>query len=161
MRLPGFVSFILVLLLALVAGGVGYAIGVNSAVATTAAAAAAAGDGSTVVVTHAGWWGGFWFFPFFGFFFVILFFAIIFGIIRRAAWGGPRGPRGWGGGNWAGYGPYGWTSGDPNASGSTTTAGNVPPGVDQMLKDWHRDAHGPAATPSDAQGTGRPPGTQG
>jgi hypothetical protein len=155
MRLPGFVSFILVLLVALIAGGVGYSIGVNSAVAT----AAATGDG-TVVVAHTGWYGGFWGFPFFGLFFAILFFAIIFGIIRRAAWGGPRGPRGWGG-SWHGYGPYGWTSGDPNAPGSTTTTGNVPPGVDQMLKDWHRDAHGPTTTPTDAQGTGRPPGTQG
>jgi hypothetical protein len=158
MRLPSFVSFILVLFLALIAGGVGYAIGVNSAVATTAAAAA--GDGSTVVVAHAGWWGGFWFFPFFGIFFFILFFAIIFGLIRRAAWGGPRGRGGWGGG-WNTYGPYGWTPRDPSAPGSTQTSGNVPPGIDQMLKDWHRDAHGPSPTPTDAQGSGRPPGTQG
>src|SRR4051812_24418368 len=125
MRLPSFVSFILVLLLALIAGGIGYAIGVNSAVVTTTAAAA--GDGGTVVLAHPGWYGGFWGFPFFGLFFGIIFFAIIFGIIRRAAWGGPRGPRGWGGGSWHGYGPYGWTPRDPNAPGWTTTAGNVPP----------------------------------
>ena len=156
MRLPSFVSFILVLLLAFIAGGIGYAIGVNNAVVTTTAAAA--GDVGTVVVAHPGWYGGFWGFPFFGLFFAILFFAIIFGIIRRAAWGGPRG---WGGRGWYGYG-YGPRSGGPGSpTGSGPTSGSVPPGVEQMLQDWHREAHGPAAPPSDAQGSGRPPGTQG
>src|SRR3954447_1894851 len=98
MRLPSFVSVILVLLLALIAGGVGYAIGVNSAVVTTTAAAA--GGGGTVVVAHPGWYGGFWGVPVLGPLFAVLFFAIVFGIIRRAAWGGARGPRGWGGGGW-------------------------------------------------------------
>src|SRR3954451_2572342 len=88
MRLPSFVSVILVFLLALIAGGIGYAMGANNAVVTTATAA---GDTGTVIVAHPGWYGGFWGFPFIGLFFAVLFFAVIFGLIRRAAWGGRGG----------------------------------------------------------------------
>ncbi len=157
MRLPSFVSFILVFLLALFAGGVGYAIGVNSAVVTTTAAA---GDAGTVVVAHAPFYGGFWGFPFFGLFFVILFFAVIFGIIRRAAWGGRRG---WYGG-WHGYGyGYGPNAGGPGATAGTgTTSGSVPPWAEPMLQDWHRHAHtdpnGPTAPTGPNGSTGAPTG---
>lgn len=154
MRIPSFVSVLLVLALAFIAGGIGYAIGVNNAVVTTAAAA---GDTGTVVVAHPGWYGGFWGFPFFGIFFAIFFFWLMFALIRRAAWGG-RG--GWGGG-WHGYGyGYGPKAGGPGTpSGGGTTSGSVPPWAEPMLQDWHRQAHGEGSPAS--RDPGQPPAPQG
>ena len=89
---------LLVTVTALVAGTIGYQVGVSSAVAQAATTAG-------TVVYHAGWgigfpWFGFLFFPFF-LFLLFGFFAFAFGGRRR--WGG--GP-GWGGG-------YGYT-GNPD-----------------------------------------------
>jgi hypothetical protein len=126
MRFGGFLGFMLFLLVALFAGGVGYAIGINSAVTTTAAT----GGVSTVVVAHAPWFGwGFWGFPFFGLFFAFLFFAIIFGIVRHAIGGRDHAYR------------HGWYGYGPNGPSSPSGPGPVPPPVDDMLKDWHRQAH--------------------
>ena len=87
---------------ALVAGAIGYQVGVSSAVATTAATAG-------TVVYHAGWGFGFPFFGFllFPFFLFLLFglFAFVFGGRRR--WGGGPGGPGWG------YGGHGYT-GNPD-----------------------------------------------
>jgi hypothetical protein len=83
---------------ALIAGAIGYQVGVSSAVATTAAA------GGTVVY-HAAWGFGF---PWFGFLFFPLCFFLFFGLIAfafggRRRWGGGPGGPGWGYGN--GYTP--------------------------------------------------------
>jgi hypothetical protein len=109
------------LLLALIAGGVGYWIAI-----TTGAAPVAAG---TVAVAPWGW--GFPFFPFFGLLFLFLFIALIFSIARRTNGGRP----GWyGPGRWYGYGHE---------------HRSVPPAFEPMLEEWHRKAHGePDPTPS-------------
>ena len=112
------------LLVLLIAGGIGFFLGVGANVATVAPAV-----GAPVAY---GWHFGF---PFFGFFFFLLFLFLIFGIIRRLAWGGRRGPgwygHGMGYGHGAGYGPrMGWNGKD------------VPPMADEMLQRWHRIAHG-------------------
>jgi len=93
----GLLGVLIVTVTALVAGIIGYQVGVSSAVATTAAT-------SGTVVYHAAWgfgfpWFGFLLFPFF-LFCIFGLFAFAFGGRRR--WGG--GP-GWGGG----YGPSGYT----------------------------------------------------
>jgi hypothetical protein len=95
----GLLGVLLVGVTALVAGAIGYQVGVSQAVATSAAAA-----GGTVVY-HAAWgfgfpWLGFLFFPFFLFLLFGLF-AFAFGGRRR--WGGGPGGPGWG------YGPGGST----------------------------------------------------
>ncbi len=83
---------ILVLLLALVAGVIGYGIGVAQNVAVQTPAGAPA----------VGYWHPwtFGFFPFFGFLFPLLFLFLIFGLLRAAFWG-------WGGGRRY-YGPGMW-----------------------------------------------------
>jgi len=87
----GLLGVLLVGATALIAGAIGYQVGVSSAVATTAAA------GGTVVY-HAAWgfgfpWFGFLLFPFFLFLCFGLF-AFAFGGRRR--WGGGPGGPGWG-----------------------------------------------------------------
>ncbi len=106
------------LLVVLIAGGIGYWLGVGANVATVAAPVAA-----TPVVY--GWGFGF---PFFGFFFFLLFIFLIFGIIRRLAWGRRGGP------GWNGHGYYGGPG--------RWNGGEVPPMADDMLARWHRRAHG-------------------
>jgi len=92
MRVVGLVAVLGTLLIALVAGVIGYNLGLGANVAATA--------GATVV--YPAWGFGFGF-PFFGLIFGILLFVLIFGLIRRAAWGGHpgyrrgmSGPGGWG-----------------------------------------------------------------
>jgi hypothetical protein len=130
----GFIGVIVVLLIAAVAGVIGYNLGVGSGAATT--------DGATHVVY--GPWG--WGFGGFGLIFGILFFVLIFSLIRRAVWGG--GLRGWyGRGGWGHYGDPGHTHG-------------MPPQAEPMLEDWHRRAHGEAGPGAGArtgtQGAGNP-----
>jgi hypothetical protein len=105
MRRFGWIGVVLVLLLSLVAGGIGYTLGAANA---TANAVAASGAHVTYVV-QSGWGWGFGF-PFVGLLFGILLLALIVGIIRRAAWGGRSG---WalmhaasGPGPWAPRGPW-------------------------------------------------------
>ena len=130
-------------LVVLIAGGIGYWLGVGANVATVAAPVA-----TTPVVYGFHWFG----FPFFGFFFFLLFLFVIFAVIRRVAmgrrvgpgWYGP-GPGGAGSGShghgyYGGPGPRGWNGQD------------IPPMADDMLQRWHRQAHGAAS----AAGAGCP-----
>jgi hypothetical protein len=97
----GLLGVLLVGVTALIAGAIGYQVGVSSAVATTA------GTGGTVVY-HAAWGFGF---PWLGFLFFPLFLFLLFGLFafafggRRRWGGGPGGPG-------SGYGSRGYT---PNA----------------------------------------------
>lgn len=122
MRAFGFIGVLATLLIALVAGVIGYSLGLGANVASVASA-----TGTTVV--YPGWGFGFGF-PFFGFIFAILFLVLIFGLIRRAAWGGHRG---YGAG---GYGPGGW------GHRGGWDGRSLPPMADEMLERWHRQKHG-------------------
>ncbi|HEY5488791.1 MAG TPA: hypothetical protein VIK00_03050 [Candidatus Limnocylindrales bacterium] len=137
MRGFGILALIGVVLLALIAGGIGFGMG--------AAQVAPAAAGS-VVYPAVGWhWFGFGF-PFFGLIFGLLFLFLIFGLVRRAIWGG-RGWHGYGHGYGPGYGPRSFGPGGRQGWDGTT----VPPFVDEMLKNWHRQAHGedtPATDPT-------------
>ena len=129
MRTPGWLGVILVFLIALVAGGIGFAIGT-----TTTLPADASGVVAAVPVAWHGW--GFPFFPILGILCFFLFIAFVMGMARRAAWAG----RGW-------YGPHGWGgpgNGDPRRA---------------MLDDWHRQAHEQptGATSSDEPATSEAP----
>jgi hypothetical protein len=124
MRAFGFIGVLATLLIALVAGVIGYNLGLGANVASVATT-----GGATVV--YPGWGFGFGF-PFFGFIFAILFFVLIFGLIRRAAWGGHRGS-GFGPG---GYGPGGW------GHRGGWDGRSMPPMADEMLERWHRQKHG-------------------
>jgi hypothetical protein len=85
----GLLGVLTVAVIALIAGGIGYQIGLSSAVATTATTAG-------TVVVHTGWgWG----FPFFGFLLFPLCFFLFFGLIAFAFGGRRR----WGGGPGWGY----------------------------------------------------------
>jgi hypothetical protein len=118
-------------ILLLIAGVVGYYIGVGAG-----PAAAAVAPGTVAPVYYGPWFfGGFHLFGFL-FFFLILF--LIFGaLFRGRRWGGWHGGYGY-----YGRGPWGW-SGDPR---------DVPPPVQGMLEDWHKRAHG-EPTSSTAGGT--------
>ena len=116
MRAFGFISVIVAALVALAAGVIGYNLGIGTQVAAS---------GTATAVAYPMWGFGFGWHPFFGLLFGILFLFLIFALIRRAVWGG-RG-RGYG------YGP-GWHGrGGPYQSRQ------------QMLEDWHRQAHGEQA----------------
>jgi hypothetical protein len=112
-------------LVLLIAGGIGFWLGVGAAPAQVVAPVA----GTPVV--YAGGWHGFGFgFPFFEVFFFVLFVLILFGIVRRAVWGRGGGSRHYGPGFGAGRGfDRRWD-------------GDVPPMADDMLQRWHRKAHG-------------------
>lgn len=130
MRAFGWIGLIVAALVALVAGVIGYNLGLGAQIATT-------GSGTAVAYP---WWGfGFGWHPLFGLLFGILFFVLIFALIRRAVWGGSghhHGP-GWGRTGW--YGPYGQSR-------------------EEMLERWHRAAHGEAAHGEAEHGEGaRPP----
>ncbi len=127
MRRFGWIGVVLVLLLSLVAGGIGYTLGAANA---TANAVAASGAQVTYVV-QSGWGWGFGF-PFVGLLVGILLFALIVGIIRRAAWGG-RG--GWaqmhaasGPGPWAPRGPWAAGGWGPRPEGCATPQADAPEG---------------------------------
>jgi hypothetical protein len=122
MRAFGFIGVLGTLLIALVAGAIGYNLGLGANVASVVTTTGTA-------VVYPGWGFGFGF-PFFGFIFAILFFVLIFDLIRRAAWGGHRGygPGGFGPGGWGHRG--GWDG------------RSMPPMADEMLERWHRQKHG-------------------
>ena len=125
MRGFGIAALIGVVLIALVAGGIGFGLG--------AAQVAPAVAGAPVVY---GWhWFGFGS-PFFGLIFGLLFLFLIFGLIRRAIWGG-RGWHHYGHGYGPGYGPRSFgPDGRPGWDGKS-----VPPFADEMLRNWHSQAH--------------------
>ncbi len=112
-----------------IAGVIGYSIGLGATVTAGGVVA------PHFVYGPMGWgWG---FFPFFGLLFGAVFFVLIFGLIRRAAWGGYRGygPGGPGAGSWS---RSGWDRGDP------------PPAGDGSFEDLHRRAHGDTGTTTSA-----------
>jgi hypothetical protein len=113
----GWLGLLGALLIALIAGGIGYWIGVSSDAVPVAAG----------TVTYGWGWG----FPFFGLLFGFLFILLIIAIARRA-WGGP----GWYGRGWYGPGSY---------AGHEHAGRTVPPQFEPMLEDWHRKAHGEPA----------------
>ena len=123
MRFFGLVGVLGTLLIALVAGVIGYNLGLGANLAAAA--------GATVV--YPGWGFGFGF-PFFGLIFGILLFVLIFGLIRRAAWGGHPGYRR------GMYGPGGW---GPRGGWD---GHSLPPMADEMLERWHRQKHGEPET---------------
>jgi hypothetical protein len=136
MRRFGWIGASLVLLLALVAGGIGYSLGVSNA---TASAITASGANVTYVVGTGGIG-----FPFFPLLFGFLVFMLVVGFIRRAAWGGRRdwhamqmsaaGQPGWRGpGGWGGPGPWcgeqhgvGGQAPDGSSAPSAGTPGSTP-----------------------------------
>jgi hypothetical protein len=151
MRRFGFIGLLVTVLIVGVAGTIGYNWGYSAGLANTAAA-----NGAAVIYGPGyGWGGGF---PLFGLLFGLFFLFLIFGLIRRAAWG-------WGGGrgHYAGYGHArgGWGRGPWGGSDSehTGAAKDVPPFVDGMLKDWHRQAHDQPR--SSTAGTDAPPPASG
>lgn len=121
MRGFGFIGAVVVVLIAIVAGVVGYSLGVGANVAAV---------GAPVVYPLYGWHFGF---PFFGLIFGLLFLFLIFGVVRRIAWGrhayGPGG-HGMHGYGMRGPGQGGWSQDKP-----------MPPFADEMLQRWHRQAH--------------------
>lgn len=129
MRPFGWLRAILALIMLLIAGGIGFAIGA----ATTIPAGTA--------VAHGAWAVPFWGFPFFpliGFLFLVLLIGLVARGGRRAAWGG----RGW-------YGPGPWGPGTMSPDDPRR----------QAFDQWHRQAHGgttgePGARPDDPA-TGR------
>ena len=135
MRGFGIAALIGVVLIALVAGGIGFGLG--------AAQVAPAAVGAPVAY---GWhWFGFGF-PFFGLIFGLLFLFLIFGLVRRAIWGG-RGWHHYGHGYGPGYGPRSFGPSDrPGWDGKS-----VPPFADEMLKNWHSQAHGEQASMNPSQ----------
>lgn len=137
MRPSGWLGAILVLLITLIAGGVGFAIGTTTTLpeATTGTAGFVPGAWGWHPV---GW--GFPFFPLFGLLLVFLLIATLVGIGRRAAWAGRHG-----------YGGYGWGAG-PFGPGDPRRA---------AFDDWHRRAHEQApSSPWQDRPGGTPPSGQ-
>ena len=126
MRRFGAIGVVLVAVLAIVAGGIGYSLGMSTG---TASAISAGGANVTYVVTAGGG------FPFFPLLLGFLVFMVIVGLIRRAAWGGRRdwhemqmraaGRPGWSGpGGWGGPGVR---CGEQGRGDSTGEAGSPAP----------------------------------
>jgi len=107
-------GLVILLALATAAGMFGYNLGLARGLALSAPALAAPGAAAPLIIYPYPWhWGwGFGFFPFFG----LLWLFLLFGLIRRLAWG--RG---------------GWRSGYGGHRGF-----RVPP----EFEEWHRRAHG-------------------
>jgi hypothetical protein len=115
------------LVVALLAGSCGYAMGVGSSAVAPVATAPAVYP----------MWGFGWFFPVFGFIFFLIVIGLIFGAFKRGAWGGRGGygaGRGWygPGRGGRGYGPGGWYK----------------PGSDDAFDQWHRRMHGEPDQPA-------------
>ena len=115
MRRFGWIGVALVLILTVVAGSIGYDLGVRHATE----AAVAAGGANVTYVVNAG--GGF---PFFPLLFGFLLFMIMVGFIRRASWAGRRHMAGgWGGPG----GREAWAAWcDEHRAGPGTTPGSTP-----------------------------------
>ena len=137
MRRFGWIGVFLVLVLTVVAGTIGYQLGMSHAVDT----AVAAGGANVTYVVSTG--GGV---PFLPLLFGFLLFMIVVGMIRRASWRGRRdwyaaqmraagqpgsGQPGWGGpGAWAGFGPWcaDWRAGTTPAEPAGGSSAGGPAG---------------------------------
>ena len=156
MRHLGFFGLLIPLLIAGVAGIIGYNWGYSEGLAHSVA------NGASVVYARGFGWGGGGFFGLILGLFVLFF---LFSLIRRAAfgWGGGPGRHGmygygrggWGHGYWHGDSNPGTpgTSGAPGAPGTPGNAASgrpygVPPFVEGMLQDWHAHAHGQSSSAS-------------
>jgi hypothetical protein len=129
----GFIGIFVSLLIAAVAGVIGYNVGLSAGIATT-------GDAGATHVVYAPWGFGF---GGFGLIFGILFLVLIFSLFRRAAWGG------WGGGyGRGGRGGYG---------GPGPDHARMPGPMEPALDDWHRRAHGDSPSTGEANSGTREP----
>ena len=125
-RRGGLFGVLVVIVIALIVGGLAYTAGISAG--QTAVVAPGAVPGTVVYPVGYGYgWHGFGF-GIFGFLFLFL----LIGLLFRAfgGWGGRRG--GWGGPGWD---RSRWASGD------------VPQPYNDMLEAWHRRAHGEATPP--------------
>ena len=108
-------------------------------------------DGTTAVAPYPYYYGfggfgpGHWVFGLFGLLFGLFFLFFFLRILAFGLFGWRRGWGGWGygGGGWGRHGYYG--------------GGQVPPAIDERMKEWHRQAHGQA--PASAPSTPPPPPT--
>jgi hypothetical protein len=137
------VTAIVLVIVGVIAYNIGWSDGLNTHLPTAA-------NGTTVAPGpyYYGGYGPHWggaggIFPLFGFLWFLFVLFVIFALVRfaffRRMWGG-------GGGDWGkgmGHGGYGPSHG-------------IPPGIDERMKEWHKQAHGEApSTP--ASGTTPPP----
>ena len=145
--MPRFLAAILLIAVLVVGGGIiattAYQAGLSTAVTT------ATGSGGTVVTPVAvppygygyGWHPYGFGFGIFGFLATLFFLFIIFGLIRAIFWrGGPGRRGGWGG------------------SGGGNSRGGWEGRAHDTFEDWHRQAHGEAASPG-PNDQARPTGT--
>ncbi len=118
-----------------------YQAGLAANVTVVQAGASGAVVAPVVVPAYGVGWGWGWHgFGFFGFLGALFFLFLLFGLIRFAFGGGRRG---WGGpGGW-GRRPGRWTSHDHQGGSRPWEAR-----AHQTFDDWHRTAHGDAATGS-------------
>jgi hypothetical protein len=126
----GIFVVLLLVIVAVGAGGVAYRIGIAQGLAANPQLVAPQGNGGVPVAPFyygaPGFYGrpfGFGGFGFLGCLFPLLGIFLLFGLMRAIFWGG----RGWGGRR--GWGGHGW--GGPEGQG-------VPP----MFDEWHKRAHG-------------------
>ena len=121
------IGLLVTVVLLMVVGAVAYNVGWSAAAGMHAANGAA---------TPGPYWYGYGVHPFFAGFGILWFLLILFGIfwlLRFAFFGRMWGYRHWGYRGW-GYGPG---------------PGEMPPGIDERMQEWHRRAHGeqsPAGT---------------
>lgn len=130
MRFIGWFTALAVLLVAVVAGTIGYNLGLSANIATSGVTPA--------VYPVYGWGWGFGFGHIFGLFFFLIIIFVIFGALRRAAWGGHHGRGPWMG---RGYGPGGYGPG-----------GSWKQAADDEFSRWHRRAHGETEDKADSSG---------
>ena len=119
-RRSGLGAVLVVLLIALVVGGLAYAAGLSAG--QSAVVAAPQGVPGTVVYP-VGWHGFGFGFGIFGFLFLFLLIGLL---VRAFAFGGR--------GRWGGPSGGGWDR-------SRWESGEVPPPMESMLQAWHRRAH--------------------
>jgi hypothetical protein len=138
----GIFVVLLLVVVAVAAGGYAYNVGVAQGLANSGKLVAP--DGTGVAPLTPFFYGAPYFYRPFGFgfgflgcLFPLLGFFLIFSLIRVIFWrGGWGGRRGWGGHGW---GP-GYGSGGPEGQGQNFGPGGQ--GVPPMFSEWHKRAHG-------------------
>jgi hypothetical protein len=137
--LLGIFVLVLLVVVAVGAGGYAYQIGVAQGLANSAKLVAPDGSGGVPVAPFyygmPGFYGrpfGFGGFGFLGCLFPLLGFFLIFALFRAIFWGGYWGRRGWGHHGWGG------PEGGPEGQGFGPGGQGVPP----MFSEWHKRAHG-------------------